>query len=312
MVAPAASAKVPIPPREGERLAALRAYQILDTPAQRSYDDITELASQICGTPIAAISLVDTNRQWFKSRLGLRDPETPRAGAFCGWTILTPTVNVVPDARVDERFREAPLVVRGPRVRSYAGAPLLTPALDAVGALCVMDTVPREFSARQLGGLEVLAHQVMVQLELRRTLFELADLVDKRRAAELEVQAQATLLRSVFQSSPLGLFTMDLEGRVTSWNPAAERLFGWSETEVLGQRNPIVPPDREAEFLEHLEVVLGGDTFIQRPLTRRGKDGAPVRVVLSAAPIVGPEHEIRGLVALVARDGEAAGTAAND
>lgn len=292
----------PLPTNEARRLEALRGYQVLDTSPQRSYDDLNALATQICGAPIGVVSLVDADRQWFKSRIGLRDIETPRADSFCAWTILGDDVMVVHDAREDARFRDSMLVRGGRRVRFYAGAPLLTSKSDAIGALCVMDTIPRQLTPLQVDALRTLAHQVMVQLELRRTLFEMADVVKQRQDAEAEVRAQAGTLRSLFQSSPLGIFTMDPAGRVTMWNPAAEALFGWREDEVLGERNPIVPAEREQEFLEHMEVVLGGDTFVQRRLTRCRKDGEPIRVTLSAAPIIGPNREIRGVMALVAAD----------
>lgn len=291
----------PLPAHETRRLEALDSYKVLDTSPQRSYDDLNELATRVCGAPIGVVSLVDADRQWFKSRIGLRDPETPRADSFCTWTVLGPEVMVVPDTREDPRFRELPLVQGGPRIRFYAGAPLLTAESDAIGALCVMDTVPRQLTPLQVDALRILAHQVMVQLELRRTLLEMADLVERRQAAEAEVRAQAGTLRSLFQSSPLAIFTLDTTGHVTMWNPAAEALFGWREEEVLGARNPIVPPGHEHEFLENLEVVLGGDTFVQRRLSRCRKDGQYIDVTVSAAPILGPNREIRGLMALVAR-----------
>lgn len=297
----------PFPTNEARRLESLRGYQVLDTSPQRSYDDLNELATRICGAPIGVLSLVDENRQWFKSKIGIRDLQSPRPDSFCTWTVLGHDVMVVPDARQDARFRELSMVRGGPRVRFYAGAPLLTAKSDAIGALCVMDTIPRRLSPLQIDALRILAHQVMVQLDLRRTLFEVADAVKQRQDAEAEVRAQAGTLRSLFHSSPLAIITTDPTGQVTMWNPAAEALFGWREDEVLGRRNPILPPGREAEFLEHTEVVLGGDTFVQRRLTRCRKDGKAIPVTLSAAPILGPNREIRGLMSLLAADPEMEG-----
>jgi PAS domain S-box-containing protein len=109
----------------------------------------------------------------------------------------------------------------------------------------------------------------MMQLELRRTLYELEETVERRRLAEAEEREQARNLRALVQASPLAIMALDPAGNVTMWNPAAERLFGWGETEVLGRRNPIVSPDKSNEFLEHLEVLLDGGAFMQKTISRR-------------------------------------------
>ena len=133
------------PENEQPRLAALRSFHILDTAPEQSFDDITLLASQICGTPISAISLVDEQRQWFKSIVGLDTRETHRDAAFCAHTILDPSqMLVVPDAAQDVRFADNVLVVGDPRIRFYAGMPLVTFSGDALGSLCVIDRTPRE------------------------------------------------------------------------------------------------------------------------------------------------------------------------
>jgi diguanylate cyclase (GGDEF)-like protein len=126
------------------------------------------LASEICRAPIAAVSLIDANRQWFKSKVGLMVSETSRDVAFCAHTILTPDLLIVPDARDDKRFADNPLVTGEPGIRFYAGAPLLTPGGDALGSLCVIDHVQRELSAAQANSLRALSRQVMAHLELRR------------------------------------------------------------------------------------------------------------------------------------------------
>jgi len=168
--------KAPLPHNEEARLKALRQYHILDTPPEREYDDITLLAAQICATPIAVISLVDEDRQWFKSKVGLAVEGTSRDLAFCAYTILPspPETLVVCDALADARFAGNPLVTADPKIRFYAGAPLVTPDNYALGALCVIDRQPRQLSQPQLAGLNALARQVGAQLELRRLSTALA------------------------------------------------------------------------------------------------------------------------------------------
>jgi GAF domain-containing protein len=171
--------KAALPSNEAERLAALKAYHILDTGTEQSYDDITALAAHICRVPIAMISLVDEVRQWFKSRLGVAQQQTPREVAFCAHAILENGPFIVRDAAKDRRFADSALVTGEPHIRFYAGFPLINPEGLALGTLCVIDRQPRQLSAEQEKIMQALARQVMALLEFRRVSARLADALDQ-------------------------------------------------------------------------------------------------------------------------------------
>lgn len=157
----------PMSSNESSRLKALLDYKILDTEPENAYDDLTRIASEICRTPIALVSLVDTERQWFKSRVGLDARETHRDLAFCAHAILQSDLFVVPDTFKDQRFDDNPLVTEAPNIRFYAGTPLITPRGDAIGTLCVIDREPRDLDEGQKSALQALGRQVVSLLELR-------------------------------------------------------------------------------------------------------------------------------------------------
>jgi len=185
---------------DSARVAALEKYAILDTEPEQAFDDLTLLASYVCKTPIALISLVDEDRQWFKSKVGLSVSETPREIAFCSTAIQHSEVMVVPDTLKDDRFRDNPLVVSDPRIRFYAGAPLITEEGYALGTLCVVDRKPREFGSDQKEALQALSRLVLAQLEFRRNLMLLKEALTDRTLAEHErerdlVKLQQTLTR---------------------------------------------------------------------------------------------------------------------
>jgi GAF domain-containing protein len=166
--------KATVPKNEAKRLKVLWQYDVLDTVPEEVFDDLTELAARICEAPIALISLVDEDRQWFKSKVGVTLTETSRDISFCAHALKQQELFIIPDATKDARFADNPLVISDPKIRFYAGAPLITPDGYALGTLCVIDKVPRELRPEQQQALRVLARHVMIQLELRRHAKELA------------------------------------------------------------------------------------------------------------------------------------------
>lgn len=199
---------VPLPTNEIPRLAALRRYNVLDTQAEAAFDDIAQLAADICGVPIALVSLLDETRQWFKAKVGLEVDQTCRDEAFCAHAILQPDLMEVPDTFRDDRFWDHPLVVGEPHIRFYGGMPLITPDGFALGTLCVIDQKPGKLTAVQRHTLETLARQVVANLELRRQMtreIEQAqqlvqknqDLEQARLAADLANQAKSSFLATM-------------------------------------------------------------------------------------------------------------------
>ena len=221
----------PVPADEAARLAALESYDILDTEREQAYDDFTALAAQICGTPIALISLIDKDRQWFKSDFGLGTPETPRDQAFCAHAIVDNRTLIVPDASVDARFQDNPLVTGRPDIRFYAGAPLVTGDGHGLGTLCVIDRVPRALTASQIKALEALSRQLMTHLELRRAMMTLrgAEEAKKKFVANVshELRTPLTSIRGALALTLDGDPSLDADSRdlLSAAHRSANRLL---------------------------------------------------------------------------------------
>ncbi|MBI2485738.1 MAG: PAS domain S-box protein [Deltaproteobacteria bacterium] len=238
------------PKNETSRLKTLRRYKILDTIPEEKFDDITRLASHICGTPIAIINFIDENRQWFKSKVGLDLSETSLDVSFCKHAIQQPDIFIVRDALEDERFANNPFVTSDPNIRFYAGMPLVTPEGYRLGTLCVIDKVPRDLSFNQKEALRTLGRQVITHLELRRNL-------EERKKVENALYYSEQRYRVLYEDNPSMYFTVDKEGTVLSVNQFGAEQLGYTVEELVGQSvlNVFYEDDKKA-VLEQLNACL--------------------------------------------------------
>jgi PAS domain-containing protein len=221
----------PIPENEAARLAELEQYNILDTGAEEAFDGLTRLAAQICDTPIALVSLIDAHRQWFKAKVGIDAPETPRDIAFCAHAIHQSDILIVPDTMHDPRFADNPLVTKDPNIRFYAGMPLITPTGHAMGTLCVIDRMPKSLTSDQMTALRILGQQVVSQLELRRRTIALEHTLAHQQKIE---QSKAGLLRAIDHGLE-GVAILNKDGCYTYMNPAHAEVYGYTVEEMIGQ-----------------------------------------------------------------------------
>jgi len=252
------------PENETQRAADLRRLNILDTTAEERFDRIARIAQGYFKVPITLVSLVDTTRQWFKSKQGLEASETPRNISFCGHAILGDDVFLVPDALSDPRFADNPLVTGDPSIRFYAGAPLTSPGGSRVGTLCIIDKRSRTLSEADLAVLRDLAD--WVEDELAR---------NEREAKESLIVQSMGRLSAIVESSDDAIMSKTLDGIITSWNPGAERLFGYTEDEAINQPMAmLIPPDRGNEESMTLARIAAGvhiDPFETVWMTKSGK-----------------------------------------
>ncbi len=238
----------PIPPSEEERVTALRVYGVLDTDPEQEFDDVAWLAAEICGTPMAFVSLVDADREFFKAAIGSDEREAPRDVSFCGHTILTDSPLILQDTREDERFKDNPQVVSGAGIRFYAGVPLVTPEGYRVGALCVKDTRPRTLSVDSLRALQALARQVVTHLETRRLLQATETAARQLEESHQHVRASEALYRQILNVSPDMTSVVAPDGTIRMTSASVERCFGFSEQQLVGHNflDFVVTDDRPA------------------------------------------------------------------
>jgi len=229
------------PANELERLAALVRLHILDTPPEERYDRITRLAQRLLGSPMAMVTFIDADRQWFKSRQGIQATQLPRERSICAYTLLEHEALLISDTTQDARVKDNPLVTGGPKIRSYAGRAIRAPDGSPVGTLCVMDLQPRQFTVDDQHLLADLAAMVEDELQLTALNEIQAALTAANAKIEGETQRLASLEQTlnrqvlVFDNITESVIVTDLTGQIIDCNPAAERLYGYLKHEILGQ-----------------------------------------------------------------------------
>ncbi len=247
-------------PQEAARLEELRRYCILDTPAEAVFDDLARLAAQICGTPIAVISFVDRDRQWFKSRYGTDDLEYPRENTFCAQAINEDDLLIVRNSALDERFSTSPAVTGPDQARFYAGAPLRVPSGHVLGALGVVDRRPRTLKPSQQESLRALARQVVAQLELRRSIAELERAALERAQTEQALRKSEDRFHEFMNNSPAVAYIKDESGRFVYVNKQLASRFQIAPNAWIGKTDAeLFSPDTARAVEENDLSVLNDE-----------------------------------------------------
>ncbi len=306
----------PLPPNEENRVKALEEYDILDTEPEKSFDDLTRIASNICDVPIALISLIDAGRQWFKSRIGLDPKETSRDIAFCSHAILEPfSILEVTDTQKDDRFFDNPLVTSDPKIRFYAGVPLTNPQGHSLGTLCVIDRIPKKLNDVQRESLIALAHQVVFLMELRKIVTKQKSIIEEKTRVEEALRNSEAKLKGIFDSTNYGIISTDPTGIIQSFNRGAEILLGYSAAELIGKETPAIFHDESEVFVraKKLSLELGREiepdfsVFVEKAKmgkveekewTYIKKDGTRFPVLLSVTPLYDNDKKIIGFLGL--------------
>lgn len=262
-----------LPPDEDERLAALRRLRLLDTLPEQRFDRLTRIAQRLFRVPIALISLIDSNRQWFKSKQGIAATETPRDLSFCGHAILKDEPMIVPDALADPRFADNPFVTGDPNIRFYAGRPIKTTEGYRVGTLCVVDSMPHNPNASDLRALDDLAQCVEEELKY-----------SEMRASTLTLRESEARLHAILETLTEAVLTIDGNRVIHSFNPATERLFGLPEHRLRGHRIDMLIPDAP-HFVA--EIAPGTGRTIEAVGLRNSGEPFPLEISMAGVDMGG-------------------------
>ena len=262
---------LPVPANEQDRLKTLFNYQILDTFSEEEFDNITKLVAYICDVPTAFITFVDEKRQWFKSSVGLEGTETPRDISFCQYTIMEQEIFEVPDALLNQTFRDNPLVTNVPHIRFYAGAPLTTPDGFNIGALCVVDQVPRKLDNAQRTALTTLASHVITQLELRKKNHALKDEVERlTKKVTTELDSYKLALDEIS-----GVMISDNQGIIKYVNENTCEISKYSREELIEQDSRIFDSGFHPQhFFEDIWNTISSGSVWKNEIKNKAKDGS--------------------------------------
>lgn len=272
------------PENEAERLEKLRALMVLDSVPEPLFNEVTLLAKQICNIPIAIISLVGQDRQWFKANVGVEETsETPRDYSFCAHVILNDTLLEVPDTLQDARFKDNTLVTNEPNIRFYAGMPITLSGDLNIGSLCVADKKPNKLNNMQKEMLAGLSTIIAKALTFRETALN-------------EITSHATKLAAIVESSNDAIIGQTLDGTITSWNPAAKKIFGYQEKDMLGKLiTTIFPMYKLHEHRYFTDTIKTNKSLKHFTTERVTKAGVHIQVSVSLSPIKNATGEIIGI-----------------
>lgn len=284
--------EAPLPPNEIARLRALKELHLLDTPADAEFDELSRLAAMACGTPRAFVSLIDDDRQWFKSAYGADRGETPRNEAFCAYTILQPEgVLLVPDARLDKRFADNPRVISGD-ICFYAGVPLKLPTGEALGALCVLDNHPRQLTELQLSMLIGLGNLANSNLAKRQRRAMAAG-----HSQEMLPISETEHLALISRFTSNGVLLTDANNTILWMNHGSARITGYQPDEVIGQTPRLFrSPNTDPATLDHIREQLAAKMPVQCEILNRSKKGIDYWINLEIQPICDDMGELRGFI----------------